>query len=161
MLNVAIIGVGNMGKHHARTYSKIEKVRLVAVSDIDEIKGRSIAERYGCKFYKSYNEMLEKENIHLVSVVIPTKFHEKVALDVIEKGTNLIIEKPISDTIMGAERIIRKARENNVKLAIGHIERFNPAVQRLKEIINEGRLGEITSIIARRVGLFPPQIKDA
>jgi UDP-N-acetylglucosamine 3-dehydrogenase len=161
MLNVAVIGLGNMGKHHLRIYSEINKVKLVAVSDMDETKGGLMAEKYGCIFYKDYNEMLDKENIDLVSVVIPTKFHEKVAIDVIDKGKNLLVEKPIANTIEGAQRIIKKAQENRVKLAVGHIERFNPAVQRLKEIIDEGRLGKITSIIARRVGLFPPQIKDA
>lgn len=161
MLNVAIIGLGNMGKHHARTYSEIDKVKLVAVSDVDEAKGKPIAEKYGCKFYKDYNEMLKKEKIDLVSVVVPTKFHEKVAVDVIQKGVNLLIEKPIADNVQGAESIIKKAKEKNVKLAVGHIERFNPAIIKLKEIIDAGRLGKITSIIARRVGLFPPQIKDA
>lgn len=161
MLNVAVIGIGNMGKHHVRTYSEIENVKLVAVSDIDEVKGRAIAERYGCRFYKDYNEMFEREKIDLVSVVVPTKFHEKIALDIIEKGISLLVEKPIANSIEKAENIIKKAKERNVKLAVGHIERFNPAVQRLKEMIKEGRLGQITSIIARRVGLFPPQIKDA
>lgn len=161
MLNVAVIGLGNMGKHHVRTYSEIDKVKLAAITDINEAKGKAVAEKYGCKFYKDYNEMFDKESIDLVSVVVPTKFHEKVAIDVIEKGVNLLVEKPIADTIKGAENIIKKAKEKNVKLAVGHIERFNPAVQRFKEIISEGRLGKITSIIARRVGLFPPQIKDA
>jgi len=161
MLNVAVIGLGNMGKQHVRTYSEINNVKLVAVSDEDELKGDVMVKKYGCKFYKDYNEMFKKEDIDLVSVVVPTKFHEKVAADVIENGVNLLVEKPIADTIEGAERIIRKAKENNVKLAVGHIERFNPAVQKLKEITDEGRLGEITSVIARRVGVFPPQIKDA
>ena len=161
MLNVAVIGLGNMGKHHVRTYSEIDKVKLVAVSDIDEEKGKSAAEKFKCRFYKDYNEMIKKEKIDLISVVVPTKFHEKIALDVIEKGINLLIEKPISDNVESAERIIKKAKEKKVKLAIGHVERFNPAVQKLKEIIDQGRLGEITSVIARRVGLFPPQIKDA
>ncbi|MBU1632508.1 MAG: Gfo/Idh/MocA family oxidoreductase [Nanoarchaeota archaeon] len=161
MLNVAVIGLGNMGKHHVRTYSEINKVKLVAVCDEDEERGKEVAIKYGCKFFKDYNEMFENEEIDLVSVVVPTKFHKDVALNVIERGINILIEKPIADTIESANIIINKSKEKNIKLAIGHIERFNPAVKRLKEIINEGRLGQITSIIARRVGLFPPQIKDA
>lgn len=161
MINVAVIGLGNMGKNHVRTYSEIDKVKLVAVCDCDEEKGKVIAEKNRCKFYKDYNEMFQKEKIDLVSLVVPTKFHEKIALDVIEKGVNILIEKPITDTIEGAQKIIEKAKQKNVKLAIGHIERFNPAVQKLKEIIDQERIGQITSIIARRVGLFPPQIKDA
>jgi UDP-N-acetylglucosamine 3-dehydrogenase len=105
--------------------------------------------------------MFSKEKIDLVSIVVPTKFHEKVACDVIEKGVHLLVEKPIADSVEGAKKIIEKAKMRNVKLAVGHIERFNPAVQKLKEITDEGRLGEITSVIARRVGVYPPQIKDA
>lgn len=161
MLNVAVIGLGNMGKNHVRTYSEIDRVKLLAISDLDETKGKPMAEKYRCKYYKYYNEMLEKEKIDLVSIVVPTAFHEKVALDVIRNKVNLLIEKPIAHSIEAAEKIINEAKKNKVKLAIGHIERFNPAVQKLKEMIDQGRLGEVTSVIARRVGLFPPQIKDA
>jgi len=161
MLNVAVIGLGNMGKHHVRTYSEIDTVKIVGVSDIDEKRGQEISVKYGCKFYKNYKDLLENEKIDLVSIVVPTTFHKEVAMDVIEKGVSLLIEKPIADTIENAKEIINKAMEKNVKLAIGHIERFNPAVQRLKAIIDEGRLGKITSIIARRVGVFPPQVKEA
>jgi UDP-N-acetylglucosamine 3-dehydrogenase len=161
MLNVAVIGLGNMGKHHVRTYSEINNVKIVGISDIDEKRGQEVAAKYGCKFYKDYKFMLENEILDLVSIVVPTTFHKEVAINVIEKGINLLIEKPIADTIENAKIIIDKAKERNVKLAIGHIERFNPAVQRLKEIITEGRLGKITSIIARRVGVFPPQVKEA
>jgi UDP-N-acetylglucosamine 3-dehydrogenase len=161
MINVAVIGIGNMGRHHVRTYSEIENANLVAISDVNEEKGKAMASKFGCNFYSDYKEMIKKEKIDLISLVVPTKFHEEVSLEILEKNINLLIEKPIADSIAGAERIIAKAKEKGVKLAVGHIERFNPAVQKLKEIIDEGRIGEITSIIARRVGLFPPQIKDA
>lgn len=161
MLNVAVIGLGNMGKNHARTYTEIDKVKLTAISDIDEEKGISTAEKYNCKYYKDYKEMIQKEKIDIISIVVPTKYHEKIAIDAIEKGINVLVEKPIADTVEGAEKIIKKAKEKKVKLAVGHIERFNPAVQKLKQIIDEGKLGQIISIIAKRVGLFPPQIKDA
>ncbi len=159
-MRVAVIGIGNMGKHHARVYSKLKNVKLVAISDLDE-KKKKIARKFGCKFYRNYKEMLKKEKIDAVSVVVPTKLHEEIAIECIKAGKNILIEKPISNTIESAKRIIREAKKNKVKLTVGHIERFNPAVQKLKEIIKKGELGKVTTIVVRRVGVFPPQVKDA
>jgi len=95
MLNVAVIGIGNMGKNHVRTYSEIDKIKLVAISDVDEAKGKLLAEKHNCNFYKDYKDMLNSEKIDLVSIVVPTKFHEKVALDAIEKKINCAIGFPL------------------------------------------------------------------
>jgi UDP-N-acetylglucosamine 3-dehydrogenase len=157
-MRTAVIGIGNMGRHHARVYSEISK--LVAVADINE-GSREMMERYGCKFYKDYKDMLNKERIDAVTIAVPTSMHKKVALDVIEKGVNILIEKPIADNIEDAKEIIKKAREMNVKLMVGHIERFNPAVIKLKEIITDGGLGEIVSVSAKRVGIAPSKIPDS
>lgn len=156
----AVIGVGNMGKHHARVYSEMDGVELVSVSDVDE-KRKEVAERFGCKFYNDYREMIDKEDIDAVSIVVPTKLHKEVALECINKGKNVLVEKPISDTPENAREIIDAAKDKGVKLAIGHVERFNPAVQKLKEIIKKGELGEVTTVVARRVGVFPSQVQDA
>ncbi len=158
--NVAVIGTGNMGKNHVRTYSEMPSAKLVAIADISE-NARQLAEKFGCKYYKNYNEMLGRENLDAVSVCVPTGMHYSVAKDVIAKGVNLLVEKPITRDVGEAEEIVRLAKAAGVKLAIGHIERFNPAVRKLKEIMDAGGLGDVTSIMARRVGLFPPQIKDA
>ena len=99
MLNAAVIGVGSMGKNHARIYSDMGNIELVAVADLDEKHVEKIAKKYGCKGYIDYKEMLEKEDIDLVSVVVPTKMHKKVACDVIEKKINLLIEKPIASSV--------------------------------------------------------------
>jgi UDP-N-acetylglucosamine 3-dehydrogenase len=155
MLSAGVIGVGNMGKNHARVYSELENAKLVAVSDIDINLAKSVAEKFGCKCYKNYNEMLEKENLDIVSVVVPTKLHEKVAIDAISNGINTLVEKPISDNIRSAKKIIHAAKKHGVKLAVGHIERFNPAITELKKIIESGDIGKIFSISAKRVGYFP------
>jgi len=159
-LKTAVIGTGNMGKNHARIYSELETSDLVAICDVIE-EGRKIAEEYGCKFYTDCNEMLKKEKPDIVSVCVPTKLHYDIAKLVINSGSNILIEKPITDNIENAEELLKLAEEKNVQLSVGHIERFNPAVQKLKELIDDGKIGKITSILARRVGLFPPQIKDA
>lgn len=159
--NVAVIGVGSMGRNHARVYSELENAKLVAVSDIDEKTGIEISRKFGCKYYKDYRKMLESEKLDAVSVAVPTKMHTEIALDVIKRGVNLLIEKPIADNISNAKKIVELAVKKSVKLSVGHVERFNPAVKKLKEIIGQGMLGEVTSVIARRVGLFPPRVKDA
>lgn len=160
-IKVAVIGVGAMGRNHARVYSEMPGCRLVAVADVDKEKSEEIADKFNCKYYLDYKKMLEQEDIEAVSIAVPTKFHKDVSIYVIEKGIHLLLEKPIAGTVEEAEKIIKMAKEKKIKLLIGHIERFNPAVIRLKKIIDDGKLGVVTSIIARRVGLFPPRIKDA
>jgi UDP-N-acetylglucosamine 3-dehydrogenase len=161
VLKAAVIGVGNMGKHHARLYSRIPSAELVAVSDLSEQLGREIAGQFSCKFYRDFREMLKKESIDVVSVVVPTRLHRDVAVACLEAGKHVLVEKPISDNIESAKRIIETARRKGVRLAVGHVEHFNPAVQKLKELVDAGKLGQVTSLMAKRVGLFPPQIKDA
>lgn len=160
MVNAAVIGIGNMGKNHARVYSELSGVNLVSIADVDE-RSMEIARKLGCEFYSDYAEMLKSEDIDAISIAVPTKLHKKVALDCINAGKHVLVEKPIAESVDSAQKIISAAEKGRRVLMVGHIERFNPAVQKLKQIIRKGKLGEITSIIARRVGIFPPQIKDA
>ena len=159
MINVGVIGVGNMGKHHARVYSSIKGCRLVAVSDINEKAGKEIASQNGCSYFSDYKEMLQE--VDAVSIAVPTIYHKEVALECINAGKHVLLEKPLADTLDNAREIISAAKKAKVKLAVGHVERFNPAVQRLKKMMKSGELGNITTVLARRVGVFPPQIRDA
>ncbi len=160
-LRVGVIGVGNMGKFHVINYSELNNVELIAISDVNEEKGRKMAEDFNCKFYRDFKEMIRSENLDIVSVCVPTKYHKDVVIFCLNNKVNVLVEKPIADTLINAEEMIEASNKNNVKLTVGHIERFNPAVIKLKEVIQEGRLGKISSIIIRRVGVCPPQIKDA
>jgi len=160
-IKVAVVGVGNMGRHHARIYSQLNNVDLVAVSDLDAKKGQEIAKKYKTKFYRDYRELLDKEKLEAISVVVPTQYHELVACDFLKRKVSVLLEKPISDNLTSARRIIKTARENDSFLAVGYIERFNPAVVKLKEMIKRGKLGEIISLLARREGGFPSQIGDS
>lgn len=157
-MKVGVIGVGNMGSNHARIYSEISS--LVAVSDISEELGKKISEKFKCNYYKNYKDMLNQEKLDAVSIVVPTSFHKQVALDVIEKNIPFLLEKPIADSVESGNEIIKKAKEKNVKFMVGHIERFNPAVIKLKELLDNFELGEISSIICRRVGVIPPKVRD-
>ena len=160
-IRVAVIGVGLMGQNHARVYTELPNCELVAVSDLDEEKAKAVASKFNCKYYTDHKELVEKEKVEAVSIAVPTKNHKEVAIDVIKKNLNLLLEKPISNNVKDAEDIIKKAKEKKVKFLVGHIERFNPAVTKLKKIIDEDKIGPICSIIAKRVGTFPPRIKDA
>lgn len=159
-MNAGVIGVGNMGRHHARNYAEIPGVSLVAISDVDSKIGKEIAAKFKCQYYENYKDLLKNEKLDLVTIAVPTKLHKKVALDCIAAGVHILIEKPIALTVKDAKEVVSLARAKNVKFTVGHIERFNPAVLKLKEMIDSGKLGEIISVATFRLGPLPPQIKD-
>lgn len=158
MLNAAVIGIGAMGKNHARIYSEMTGVKLVAVSDLDEKIGQKVASKNNCKYYQDYREMIAKEKIDLASVVVPTKNHHEVAMACLNKKISCLVEKPIASSVKEGEDIIACAKHNGVKLMIGHIERFNPAIIELKKRMND--LGKVFKIDINRVGPFPSRIRD-
>ncbi|MDP2669414.1 MAG: Gfo/Idh/MocA family oxidoreductase [bacterium] len=160
-LNVAVIGAGNMGRHHARIYSELPNINLAAICDIDVDNGEKLAKKHGCRFYRDYKQMLVKEKIDAVSIAVPTFLHHEVAFNVLDKGINVLLEKPIATSLSEGEDIIKKAKEKSVLLMVGHIERFNPAVRRLARLIHDNKLGDIVSINMRRVGGLPPQKNNA
>lgn len=160
-IKCAVIGIGNMGKNHVRTYSQIADADLIAVADNNKELAKKTAEDYNTRYYVDYKEMIEAEKPDIVSICVPTNFHHEVAIYCMNNNVNILLEKPIAPTIKEAEEILELAQRKNLKLLVGHIERFNPAVRKIKEMITKGELGHITAIIARRVGGFPPQIKDA
>lgn len=157
-MRVGVIGTGNMGKNHPRVYSELG-AELVGFADTDLGKAKELAEQYKTKAYSDYEELLS-HGLDAVSIAVPTSSHKMVALSAIRKGINLLIEKPIADSMQSAQEITAAARDSGVKLMVGHIERFNPAVRKLKQIIDEGILGKLVLISARRVGPFVPRISD-
>ena len=156
MIKVGVIGAGTMGKHHARVYAGLSDVELVGIADINKDVARTIAERYNTEAFIDYKELL-KRDLDAVSIVVPTFLHEKVALDTAEAWVNMIIEKPIADTVENARNIIKSADENDVKLMVGHIERFNPIMPVIQKSMGNS---DIISIDVTRVGPFPPRIRD-
>lgn len=157
-MKVAVIGVGSMGKNHARVFSEI--ANLVAVSDVNEDQGKAISKKFNCKYFKDYKDMVDSVELDAVSIAVPTTYHKDVALYCIEKGLHILLEKPIASNQEESMQIINAANQKNVKLLIGHIERFNPAVTALKKIMDQGELGEVLAFSGKRVGFFPTQIKD-
>jgi UDP-N-acetylglucosamine 3-dehydrogenase len=160
-LNVAVVGLGNMGKHHTRNYAEIEQAALVAVCDTNYKLAQELAEKYHCNAYNSLEDLLTNEHLDAITIAAPTIYHHTLAKEIIQKGIHLLIEKPIADTPKKAEELIKLAFQKNIILTVGHIERFNPAILKLKEIVTSHKLGKISSIVTRRLSPLPPQIKDA
>lgn len=158
-MNVGVIGVGAMGQNHVRIYSEIEGCRLVGLADSNKDVAKKFATKYNTKALYDYREILN-EGVEAVSIAVPTSLHCEVASFFLENGVNCLVEKPIASTLEEGRKMTEIAKKKGVKLMIGHIERFNPAVQQMKEIIKEGILGKILIISSRRVGPFAPRIVD-
>ncbi|HZQ08639.1 MAG TPA: Gfo/Idh/MocA family oxidoreductase [Anaerolineae bacterium] len=160
LLRAAVIGAGNMGRNHARVYSEMDDVELIAVADpVPETLNR-IAMRHRVRTYSDYRVMLEREPIDIISVVVPTELHFAVARQVLQARIPLLIEKPIAATVEEGAALIALANELGVPFTVGHIERFNHAILRLKNELDHGTLGQVYQIHVRRIGPFPTQIKD-
>ena len=159
-INVGVIGVGAMGYNHARVYYRLEEANLIAVSDVSERTLNKVCEKYDAKGYSDYEDLLKDPEIEVVSVCVPTTHHHDVVMKAIEYGKHVLVEKPIAFSLEEAEEMIAAAKEKGVILGTGHVERFNPAVQKAKELIENDVIGDVVSASAKRVGPFPPRIKD-
>ena len=157
-LKVAVIGAGAMGRSHARVYSDMPNVELVSICDKDRRVASEIAKKYNAKPFTDYKQIDEK--LDAVSVCVPTKLHRDVALFFIKKGVNVLVEKPIASSLEEAKILIEAAKKNNVKLMVGHVERFNPVVTEIKKRIKNNELGKIYSIITFRFSPFPHRVID-
>jgi UDP-N-acetylglucosamine 3-dehydrogenase len=157
MLKVGVIGLGAMGQNHVRSYLQMD-CSLVGIADVDAARAKEIGEKYGVPYYTGFEELLPK--VDAVSIAVPTTLHYRIAARFLEKGIHCLVEKPIAGCLEEAEEISNLATENNLRLAIGHIERFNPAVLQLKKIIDRGVLGDLLIISTRRVGPYVPRIRD-
>lgn len=160
LLRAAVIGVGSMGRNHARVYAEMEDVQLIAVADVDQAAAVRVANIYGVRAYADYRMMLEAEPLDLVTIAVPTRLHREVAEEAAAHGVHLFVEKPLAGSVEDAQAIIDAARAAGVKLGVGHIERFNPAILQLKVELDAGRLGRMFQLHARRVGPFPPRVED-
>ena len=160
ILKTAVIGVGAMGYNHARVNWELPEADLVGVADTDEGAAQRVAQKFGTRAYTDYRHMLDIAQPDAVTLAVPTIHHHAIALELIGRGIPLLIEKPIAFTVQEGQAIIDAAREAGVKLFIGHIERFNPAVIALKAHIAQGDLGRVFQIDAHRQGPFPARIND-
>ncbi|RME83607.1 MAG: gfo/Idh/MocA family oxidoreductase [Caldilineae bacterium] len=160
LLRTAVIGVGSMGSNHARVYARMPSTTLVAIADSDPEQRDRVARTYRARAYADYREMLEQEELDIVTIALPTHLHCEAALETLARGIHTFVEKPLADSVANARRMIDASERHGVLLGVGHIERFNPAVIALKERLRSGQLGKVYQIHSRRVGPFPPRVTD-
>ena len=161
-LRVGIVGTGSMGMNHLRVLTDFneEHVQLVGVAETYEPNLKHAMSRFHVVGFTDYREMVEKTQPDLVAVVVPTHLHFEVASYILERGISVLVEKPMASTIEEALALIQLARVGRAKLAIGHVERFNPAILAVKQHLVAGELGKVFHLHARRLGPFPPRIRD-
>jgi predicted dehydrogenase len=129
-VDIGVIGVGYLGSIHSRILSKIDKANFVGVYDINQQRADEIAREVGVKSFKTLDDLLN--NVKAVVIATPTTTHHQIAIQCLSKGIHTFIEKPITDKIEGAEEIIKVSNEKNLKVQVGHVERFNPALLSLE-----------------------------
>ena len=143
-LRTAVIGVGYLGKFHAQKFAQIPGADLIAVVDVDAEARERVAGEFGADAVGDYRKLLG--NVDAVSIVVPTPAHFEIAEAFLDGGTHVLVEKPITETVEQATRLIDMARERNVTLQVGHLERFNPAIRALEPRLDNPRFVESVRI---------------
>ncbi len=152
-IRVGVVGVGALGQHHARVYSTLPDTKLVGVVDTHPGRAEEIAGPLGTKPFADYRQLFGK--VDAVSIATPTTLHAEIGEQFLNRGVSVLVEKPISHTLADADRLIRAAEASRCVLQVGHLERFNPAIQAVREIVNRPRFFE-----AHRMGVFSPRSLD-
>ncbi|MDT8318014.1 MAG: Gfo/Idh/MocA family oxidoreductase [bacterium] len=153
-IRAAVVGTGHMGQYHVALYSEMNDVDIVGIVDISKERVDEIAARYSTTGYTDYREIIDK--IDVVTIAVPTSLHYEVAKPFLERGVHVLLEKPVAKTLEEATELFQIAEKNNAHLQVGHVERFNGAVQEIKKVIKDPLMLEF-----RRVGPFTGRITDA
>src|SRR5471030_2827924 len=156
ILRVCVVGVGVMGSNHARVFAGLPGIELVAVADPDRKQADFVARTLGCAAFSDVGELLDLK-VDAITIAAPTHLHRDIALACIARGVHVMVEKPIASSVEEGREIISAARHAGLTLMVGHVERFNPAVEAIKEAI---RNEDILSIAITRVGPFPPRMSN-
>jgi predicted dehydrogenase len=156
LLRVGVVGVGVMGSNHARVFTDLPGVTLAGVVDPDRKQRDFVCGALGCRGYTDLDGLLA-DGVDALTIAAPTHFHRDLAMRSIEQGIHVLVEKPIASSVEEGNAIIAAARKAGVTLMVGHVERFNPAVEAIKEAI---RQEDILSIAITRVGPFPPRMSN-
>jgi predicted dehydrogenase len=152
-MKVAVIGVGHLGRHHARLYAGLPDVELVAVADIQSARAQEIAALYNTRPYTDYRELFGR--IDAASLAVPTVDHARIGIDLLEHGIDVLVEKPMASTLEEAGALIHAASRHSRVLQIGHVERFNPVVAAATERATKPQFFEI-----HRLAAFSPRSLD-
>jgi predicted dehydrogenase len=152
-LRAGVIGVGYLGRFHAQKYAALPDVELVGVVDADQARAEEVAHEVGTMACTDYSELLGR--VDLVSIVVPTYLHFKVAKAALNAGVHILLEKPVTQTVAEADELIRIAEDKNLVFQVGHLERFNPAVVALGDVLKNPMFIE-----SHRLSPFKPRGTD-
>jgi predicted dehydrogenase len=144
-VRIGLIGLGLMGAPHARVLKKIPECDFIAVSDIDE-KQKAVADEVECRFYRRYEEMIDKADLQGIVIATPNHLHAPVGIACAQKGLHLFVEKPITQSVADADRLIEATKKNKVKILVGHQRRFSTLVEKAREIVTGGELGKLVGV---------------
>lgn len=135
IIRAGVIGVGYLGRFHAQKYAALENVELIAVADTNEEQGKRVASECGCRYIPDYREMLDE--VDAVSIAVPTSLHYAVGRDCLAAGVDILMEKPVTVTLEEADSLIAMAEDRSLVFQVGHLERFNPAVQAMEPFLTQ------------------------
>jgi len=161
MLKAAVVGVGAIGQNHARVWRGVSGVDFVGVVDSDPTAATRVGTYNNVPAFTSLEALLEKVKPDVVSVCVPTSLHYETGLKLLDANIHVLMEKPIASSLEQGEALVAKAKDKGIVLAVGHIERFNPAVMELRRRLREGMAGRIYKVLAQRLSPYPPRIRDA
>jgi UDP-N-acetylglucosamine 3-dehydrogenase len=160
-LAIGIVGVGRMGTYHLETWEHIAGAQVVGVAEPNEALANERIGRRPIAHFRSPKELVQRRDVDAICITAPSQHHASIALEAIAAGKHVFVEKPIATTLEDGLRMAAAARAAGVKLMVGHVERFNPAVGKLAELIADGRIGKVFRVHATRVGPMPLRIQDA
>ncbi len=152
---MGVVGVGHLGQHHARIYTEILGSQLVGVMDENPERAAAIGQHLGVPYYDDIDDFLDNAHPDGISVVVPTVNHFSVAQKALSRGINVLIEKPVTTTVVEAEELLALAAPKDLVLQVGHIERFNSAIQYVSKVSHTPMF-----LQSRRLGPFSPRISD-
>jgi len=159
-IKTAVIGCGSWGRNHVRVYNELPDVKLLAISDISEKTAREIGTKYNVKYHTDPYKVLENPDVDIVDICTPTVTHTELAMAAIRAGKNVLIEKPMTNTLEEAVALIKEAETHKVTITTGFVERFNPAVEEAYKVIQSKKIGSPILAHTRRVSRRPPRIGD-
>lgn len=159
-IGVAVVGAGFWGRNHARNLKELSETRLLAVCDKDEAKAKAVADLFGIDAYTDSSKMLRRRDIEAVTICTWSTTLAAEAMRALRSGKHVLVEKPMANNVQEARRIIELAKTKHRYLMVGFLMRFIPGVQRIKQAVEKGEIGNVVYATARRVSQWPERIGD-
>jgi predicted dehydrogenase len=152
-LRFGVVGAGKIGNYHIRTLSRMPNVELVGICDVNSARAQMLAWKYNCMTYMNHEDLIPQ--VDALIIATPTEYHKDIGVSAMEKGVHCLIEKPIAISMDEARELLDVSKKKNVVLQVGHVERFNPALQEAAKYIKNPRF-----IVVERLGPYDPRVSS-